>query len=148
MSASTNSGRNRFAVDRQWLRQMEQSMFSSDRHFFLVSYQASHGLLLFRSPKERGGMTTRLDVLFNDVRAIELRVWTESLFIEEVEAGSIADALSRPIALVEPGNRVYALGGDDWKGFVVGGIVMTAEDDKDMWEPSSLISQIDGAGVR
>lgn len=82
-------------------------MFSSDRHFHLVSYQASHGILLFRSPKRRRNAATNIDVLFTDVRAVELRAWTEGLVVEEVDAGAVADATSRPADLIEPGNRVY-----------------------------------------
>jgi hypothetical protein len=114
-------------------------MFSSDRRFFLVSYEASHGLLLFRSPKHRHGATTRIDVLFQDVRALELRVWTEGLSIAEVDPSNIADAPSRPGVLIESGNRVYALGGDGWTGFIVGGIMRTAEDEGEAWDESPLI---------
>jgi hypothetical protein len=122
-------------------------MFSSDRHFFLVGYQASHGLLLFRSPKGHDGATTRIDVLFQDVRAIELRAWTDGLTIEEVAPETIADMPSRPTALIEPGNRVYALRGGGWEGFVVGGIVRTAEDELEIGEPTELIAASDPQGI-
>lgn len=124
-------------------------MFSSKRHFFLVGFHASHGLLLFRSPKRRDGAATRVDVLIQDVRAMELRVWTDGLLIEEVEAAHVANMRSRPTALLEPGNRVYALKGDGWEGYVVGGVLSTAEDDKEIGESSSLIgSPVSGFGIR
>ena len=104
-----------------------------------MSYQASHGILLFRSPKHRLNAATNIDVLFTDVRAIELRAWTEGLVIEEVEAGVVADATSRPADLIEPGNRVYAVRGSGWEGFIVGGTFHTVEDDTDEMEPTKLM---------
>ena len=96
--------------------------------------------MLFRSSKHRyGAPPTRIDVLFTDVRALELRAWTDGLFIEEVEPSSIVDRPSRPTALIEPGNRVYALRGNGWEGFIVAGAIFTAEDDKEESEPSSLL---------
>ena len=114
-------------------------MFSSDRHFHLVSYQASHGILLFRSPKRRRNAATNIDVLFTDVRAVELRAWTEGLVVEEVDAGAVAEATSRPADLIEPGNRVYAVRGSGWEGFIVGGTMHTVEDDTEEMEPTKLL---------
>jgi hypothetical protein len=57
---------------------------------------------------------------------------------------------SAPIAMIEPGNRIYILTGSasegwvvgqnsEWKGFIVGGIVRVKEDDGDMFGPSALV---------
>ena len=131
------------------MQSSDTSRFSSDRHFFLVGFHASHGLLLFRSPKHRDGATTRIDVLIKDVRAVELRAWTDGLLIEEVDAARVSEVQTRPLSLIEPGNRVYALAGDGWNGYVVGGALFTAEDDKEIGDPSPLIeSPVLGFGIR
>ena len=114
-------------------------MFSSDRFFRLASYQASHGILLFRSPKRRRDATTNIDVLFTDVRVIELRAWTEGLAIEEIDVANVADSPSHPTELIEPGNRVYAVRGSGWEGFIVGGAMFTLEDDTEECEPTKLM---------
>jgi hypothetical protein len=116
-------------------------MFSSERHFVVFSYEAAHGLLLLRSPKGRHGARTRIDVLFQDVRAIELRLYTKGLAIHEIDPSHLADAPSNPTELIEPGNRVYQLVGDGWRGFVVGGILSTVEDDGEETGSSPLADQ-------
>lgn len=114
-------------------------MFSSDRYFQLMSYEQGHGMLLFRSAKRRRDALTNIDVLFTDVRVVELRAWTEGLSVEKVDAASVIDAPSHPTDLIETGNRVYALRGTGWQGFVVGGSMHTLEDDTEEWEPTKLI---------
>jgi hypothetical protein len=95
----------------------------------------------------RDGATTIIDILFKDVRAVELRAWTKGFSIREVDATSIANAPSRPDLMIEHGHRVYALRGEDWEGFVVAGGFWTAEDEKELWEPSPLIDNPAGIGI-
>jgi hypothetical protein len=104
----------------------------------VFSYAASHGLLLLRSRKTPQ-VKTRLDVLFQDVRAMELRSWFEGLVIEEVDAIFLQGVRSNPIELIEKGNKVYSLRGNRWSGFIVGGIVSFKEDDGEYMTPSGLI---------
>lgn len=112
-------------------------VLASDRRFSLFSYHPSHGRLLFRSGKT-SEYPTRLDVLFRDVRAMELRTWFDSWEIFEVDGDFISKCSSRPIEMLEPGNKIYALLGRGWQGFIVGGIVQTAEDQGDYMDNSSL----------
>lgn len=114
------------------------SIIESDRKFSVFSYGASHGLLLLRSGKE-GGHTTRIDILIQDVRAMEIRSWFQGLKITEVGQEYLGGFRSNPIEMIELGSRVYAVRGHGWSGFVVGGIVSVREDDRDFMAPSLLL---------
>jgi hypothetical protein len=112
--------------------------FVSDRRFVIHSYSADHGLLLLRSDKT-GARATRVDILFQDVRAIELRSWFEGITIEEAEVDYLKGFSSHPSEMMEVGNRVYAVRGSGWSGFIVAGIVNTSEDDGNRDSPSKLL---------
>jgi hypothetical protein len=105
-----------------------KTIFSSTRSFVVFSYAHSHGLLLLRSRKTPS-IATRQDILFQDVRAVEVRARFDGITIEEADDASfLADRPSNPAAIVEPGVKLYRLKGNDWSGFVVGGIWATHED--------------------
>lgn len=116
------------------------TLLDSDRSFVIFSYSINHGLLLLRS-KKAGKISTRLDVLFQDVRAMEIRSWFDGLKIEEVGAEYLGKQGSAPVALMETGNRVYRLIGDGWEGFILGGIVSFNEDEEDFFAPSKLLKE-------
>jgi hypothetical protein len=116
------------------------ALFESKRSFVIFSYAASHGLLLLRSRKTKE-FPTRIDILFQDVRAMELRSWFDGVTIEEVDVAFLKDFDSNPAQMIEPGNKVYAVKGHEWLGFIVGGIVSTREDDGEFFGPSGLISE-------
>jgi hypothetical protein len=116
-----------------------QPLLASDRSFVVFSYAMSHGLLLLRSRKLPPATPTRLDILFQDVRALEIRCWFDGLTIEETDVHFLEGARSIPAPLMEHGNKVYALKSSGWVGFVVGGIVSFHEDQGELFEPSKLI---------
>jgi hypothetical protein len=115
------------------------SSFKSDRKFSVISYEISHGLLLFRSGRTDQHQS-RIDILIRDVRAVELRSWSEGIEIEEVSSEYLVGCRSNPIEMIEPGNRVYALRGKGWQGFVVGGVLSVQEDNAEFMAPSGLIA--------
>jgi hypothetical protein len=80
-----------------------------------------------------------MDVLFQDVRAMEIRSWFEGIKIEEVDQKFLEGYPSNPAEMIEQGNKVYPLVGTGWKGFVVGGIMQFKEDDGEAFAPSGLI---------
>lgn len=116
-------------------------LFESSRSFFIVSYSVGHGLLLLRSRKTAQNMT-RLDILFQDVRALELRSWFEGLRIIEVGEEYLSGCQSNPVEMIEPGNKIYAIEGIQWKGYIIGGIFTVHEDDGDAMDVSSLLGPI------
>jgi hypothetical protein len=95
-------------------------LFTSDRHFEVQSYSGDHGILLLHSRRTNTD-TKRIEIQFTDVRAVEIRCWFDGLSILKVDADYLRNAPSRPFELIEHGNQVYALNGNGWTGFVVGG---------------------------
>jgi hypothetical protein len=83
---------------------------------------------------------TRLDILFQDVRAMEIRSWFDGVKIDEVEPEYLKTSRSDPAALMETGNRVFRLIGNGWEGFILAGIVSFHEDDEEFQAPSKLQS--------
>jgi hypothetical protein len=84
-------------------------------------------------------MTTRIDLLFQDVRAMEIRCWFDGLIVEEVNESFLNNAPSRPSQMIEPGNKVYAIKSSGWNGFIVGGIMRIQEDEAEFFAPSKLL---------
>jgi len=83
---------------------------------------------------------TRIDLLFQDVRAIEVRAWFDGIRIEEVDKQFLKGRGSNPIEMIEPGNKVYSLSSSGWNGFIVGGVFSFTEDDGEFFAPSSLLA--------
>jgi hypothetical protein len=116
-------------------------VYESDRLFSIFGYSVSHGLLLLRSGKSNEAPATRVDILFQDVRAMEIRAWFKGIRIEEVDDPQFLDGQrSKPAEMIEPGNKVYALVSAGWQGFIVGGIVRFKEDDGEFFGQSALVS--------
>jgi len=93
-------------------------IFESERKFILESYTASHGLLLFRANRTNQAPTT-VDVLFQDVRAMDARVWTDTLKIEDTDREFVDGYPSNPAEMIEFGVHVFRISGLGWEGYVV-----------------------------
>ena len=117
---------------------METFKYESARNFVVFSYGASHGLLLLRSGKTNAH-STRLDLLIQDVRAMEIRSWFEGIRIEEADLVYLENFSSRPVEMFEHGSKIYAMHGIGWSGFVVGGLAAVHEDERDFMAPSALL---------
>jgi hypothetical protein len=115
-------------------------LYESDRLFSIYGYAMSHGLLLLRSGKSNETPSTRVDILFRDVRAVEIRTSFKGIRIEEVDDPQVLNNQgSNPGEMIEPGNKIYSLTSSEWSGFVVAGIVSFTEDDGSLFGPSSLV---------
>ena len=82
---------------------------------------------------------TRVDILIQDVRALEIRMWFDGIVIAEEASEYLGQFQSNPLELLEPGNKIYALRSKAWRGFVLAGIISTLEDDAEFMEPSGLL---------
>jgi len=122
------------------LTRAEPCLFSSDRFFAIFSYALSHGLLLLRSGKTDAA-PTRVDILFQDVRAMEIRAWFSGIEIREASPEILKNFASNPLPLLEPGNKMYQVSGGDWSGYILAGIMSTHEDDGGLFEPSALVGE-------
>ena len=119
-----------------------QLVYESDRTFSVFGYSMSHGLLLLRSGKSNEHANTRVDVLFQDVRALEIRAWFKGIRIEEeINPEFLNNQRSRPAQMIEPGNKIYSLRSSGWEGFVIAGLVQFIEDSGELFGPSSLVSE-------
>ncbi len=119
-----------------------QLIYESDRAFSIFGYSMSHGLLLLRSGKSNEHANTRVDVLFQDVRALEIRAWFKGIRIEEEQSHEfLKDQRSNPAQMIEAGNKIYSLSSSGWEGFVIAGLVQFIEDSGELFGPSSLVSE-------
>jgi len=89
--------------------------------------------------RKTNSVRTRMDVLFQDVRAMEIRAWFDGIEIYESSPDILTRFPSNPGKMLEIGNKVYGLKGSGWSGYIVGGIFRTHEDDREMSEPSPLL---------
>jgi hypothetical protein len=111
--------------------------FKSDRKFSVIGYGASHGPLLLRSGKT-DEHHTRIDVLILDVRAMEIRSWSEGFEVALVDQNYLSDFRSCPLEMIEQGLKVYAISGKGWTGFILGGNLCVHEDEADFMAPSAF----------
>jgi hypothetical protein len=93
--------------------------FTSERDFQVWAYTVGHGQLLLRSTKSEA-VATRVDVVFKNVRHVDLPTSMTGLHIEKA------------------GERRYLLGGADWSGEVDAGVMVVAEDDGSYEDPSRI----------
>lgn len=105
---------------------MKAMILESERMFLIESYAASHGMLLLRSNRTNTVATT-IDVLFRDVRAMDIRAWTEGLKIELHPDDSLESHPSKPLEMLQRGQNVYRLSGHGWTGFVIASRVDSKE---------------------
>lgn len=125
----------------QWfLTHFDKSMIDYKQNFVLYSYVASHGLLLLRSRRTKLEVK-RIDILFQDVRAMDIRAWFDGLIVNEISPELLNGYPSNPSVMIEPGNKVYQLTGLNWTGYVVAGAVSVSEDEGDFTAPSQLLER-------
>jgi len=119
---------------------MSKLVVSFKREFQVWSYTVGHGRLLLRSPKAPA-QPTRVDILFTDVRAVEIRTNLSSLTIQEAELEEVAQRPIKPQQALETGHRIFLLKSADWVGCVVAGSVHWREDQGEYGEPSGLMGR-------
>lgn len=120
---------------------MESVPFTSNRKFQIVSYRCSHSRLLLRSGKTPH-TPTRIDILFQDVRALELRTYFSDLSVEEADPSRMTDLAARFQGVMEDGHKVYLLRSGDWTGYVVAGALFWHEDDGEFGQPSIYMPEV------
>lgn len=111
------------------------------RVFQVWSYTVGMGRLLLRSPKSSGA-TTRVDVLFQNVKALKLPTRLEGLSVRspgDEELQSIEDDAG---FLVDENTRIFVVEGTNYTGYVVAGVVVAQEDTGDYSDPSALMGGV------
>ncbi|GGT11288.1 hypothetical protein ACFFV7_35870 [Nonomuraea spiralis] len=105
----------------------------------MARYVASHSQLLFRSDKGDGG-ATRMEILFGPVAfmAVNCASYDEFTVYELTEA-EFRDHCGPLFDGSFGGRRAFGIGGARIQGLILAGDYVSAEDDKEFWEPSGLL---------
>jgi hypothetical protein len=117
---------------------MGKPIISFARKFQIWSYVAGHGQLLLRSV-EAHEHPKRVDVLFKDVRAMNLRVFIDTLIVEEVSLSDILDQMVKPVDVMESGHIIFLIKSRGWTGWIIAGAVYWHEDGGSFDDPSDLL---------
>jgi hypothetical protein len=114
-----------------------------DRIFQMWAYTVGMGRLLLRATKTPT-FQTRIDVLFQDVRAVVLPARLEGV---SVRIGSSADR-SRVVASIgqwlSADVDLYVIEGMDYVGYVLASVCMLHEDEGEYDEESVLLRHLNG----
>ena len=93
--------------------------FASNRPFLVLKYANGFGRLLLVNPfKNQYETGTRVEILFSDVIAMDIRMFFDGLSIREVDSSQIGNFASRPKEICEFGMRFYELKSPSWSGYV------------------------------
>ena len=108
-----------------------------DRRFQLWSYSVSMARLLLRSTKS-DTFATRVDVLFQNVKAMKLSTSLDGLVVVEADLDQ-ADLVSYETGHLPDGETlIFIVRSGSFDGFVVAGVCVEAEDEAEYFEPSRL----------
>lgn len=106
---------------------MARTIVNLERHFQMWLYTASHGQLLLRSNRS-DLYSTRVDVLFKNVTAVQLRTDFDLQSILEVSINEVADGSISAFGMVGANQRIFMLVGPSFSGHVVAGALHWHED--------------------
>jgi len=107
------------------------------RVFQVWAYTVGMGRLLLRSTKGEG-CATRLDVLFQNVKALKLATSLPGLTVSEADAEQQRRIVEATGLLPDHETRFYVLTGASYEGYVAAGVCAQAEDEGEYFEPSEL----------
>jgi len=108
-----------------------------DRVFQMWQYSVSMKRLLLRSNR-RDSFPSRIDVLFQNVKALKLPTLLHGLVIAEADSDE-ADRISRETGFLPDRETViYSVRSPAYDGYVVAGVCVEAEDTMEYFEPSQL----------
>jgi len=113
-------------------------VFAATARFEVVSYYASHGLLLLKGDL---GSKEQTHLFFKDVRAQEFRSWMNGLTITVRDIDFLGRFASKPAAVVEPGNQIYEIASEDWTGYIVGGSLWMGKFENTLMYESPLMGE-------
>ena len=117
--------------------------FESSRTFSIHLYWASHGLLLIRSGKSKEE-TNRIDILFQDVRWLNLPTFLNGIKIEIDVSSTLRNRLTKEIQNESDLMTVFRITSQDVPHHILASqTFQIAEDDKNYHEGSSLLPNFD-----
>jgi hypothetical protein len=107
------------------------------RIFQVWAYTVGMGRLLLRSPKGEG-CATRVDVLFQNVKAMKLATSLPGLAVTEADPEQQQRIVKATGLLPDDLTHFYVLTGVSYEGYVVAGVCARLEDEGEYFEPSKL----------
>ena len=119
-----------------------QEIAYPDRTFEMWRYAVSHGQLLLRSTK-MPEHSRRVDVLFKSVHHMKIPTLLHGLtvrFADTAEADAIIEATGM---LPGTDNKLFVVAGAHYSGWVVAGVAVAEEDDREYYEESPLLDLSD-----
>jgi hypothetical protein len=108
-----------------------------DREFQVWAYSVGMARLLLRSTKS-DTFATRVDVLFQNVKALKLPTSLDGLLVAEAGADETALILSETGILPSDETKFFRVWAGTFEGYVVAGVCVVAEDEGEYFEPSPL----------
>lgn len=100
-------------------------------------YDPTHGRLLFRR-MTANTTQKRVDIVFNDVRTIQVCTFFESIMFNEIDSTETVGKVPASEITNEPGLRWFKIISKDWEGYICAGSVGFHEDDAGFSEPSAI----------
>jgi len=108
-----------------------------ERTFQIWAYTVGMKRLLLRSTRNET-FSTRIDVLFQNVKALSLPTFLEGMVVSEAD-GELADRIEAETGfLCEEGSRFFRVDTAHGVGYLVAGVMVGREDEGEYFEPSEL----------
>jgi hypothetical protein len=114
---------------------MSIALLDCQRLFQIWEYTVGHRQLLLRSVKATG-IPTRIDILFKDVAAIQLRTTLDGLTISEATEDQKIDLQLQTNSDIVNKRKVFIVRGLNFEGYVVAGALAWHEDEGEYDAPS------------
>ena len=108
-----------------------------DRRFQVWAYSVSMARLRLRSTKS-DTLATRVDVLFQNVKAIKLPTLLDGLVVLEADPDEAARISSETGISLDEETTVFLVRSGSFDGFVFAGVCVEVDDEGEYFEPSPL----------
>ena len=115
---------------------MQRLVDRPERVFQLWAYTVGMGRLLMRSTKNET-FATRIDVLFQNVKALQIPTSLDGLVVTEAD-DELADRVESETGILREESRFFAIETTRGVGYIVAGVMVSKEDEGEYFEPSEL----------
>ncbi len=107
------------------------------RIFQMWQYSVSMKRLLLRSTRTET-FDSRIDVLFQNVKAMKLPTLLEGLLVVEADPAQLATISQETGLLPDRETVIFVVRSPAYEGYVVAGVCVQVEDEGEYFEPSDL----------
>jgi len=114
---------------------MNKEIFKSDRYFTVFDYLVSHGQLLIRSDKRKGG-DENIDIIFFDTSFVQLFTMLFGMTIRIVDKSTVANYISVNKYLSDEENNLFEIESGGEKYYIAASFVRVFENELEFNETS------------